>query len=81
MDEVGCDADGPFLVQRQCDELGSVFTVRSGDIDSAGATSSPKTIYEQVQALRVAIDFGVVRWRPAGAVEVYWCVPFDAQAF
>ncbi|SVC25509.1 uncharacterized protein METZ01_LOCUS278363 [marine metagenome] len=28
----------------------------------------------QVQTTRVAIDLGVVRWRPAGAVEVYWFV-------
>ena len=39
VNEVGCDAHGPFLVQRQCDEFGSVLTVRSSDIYCATATS------------------------------------------
>ena len=81
MDEVGCDAYGPFLIQRQCDEFGPVLTVRSGDIDGAGAASPSEAIDDQMQALRVAIDLGVVQRRPAGAGEVYWFVQFDAQAF
>ena len=44
VNEVRGDADGPFLIQRQCDELGPVLTVRSGDIDGSGAASAPKTI-------------------------------------
>jgi len=28
-----------LLIQRQCDELGSVLTVRRSDIDGAGAAS------------------------------------------
>ena len=72
------DAHGPFLIQRQSDELGPVLTVRRSDIYCATATSSPETIDDQVQALRVAIDLGVVQRLPAGAVEVYWFVQFDA---
>jgi len=71
VDEVGGDAHGPFLIQRQCDELGSVLTVRRSDIYCAAATNSPETINDQVQALRVAIDLGVVQRRQEGAGEVY----------
>ena len=81
MNEVRADADGPFLIQRQCDEFGPVLTVRSNDIDSAGATRAPVTIDDQVQAVRVAIYLGVVQRRPAGAVDVFWFVQFDAQVF
>jgi len=80
VDEVGCDADRPFLIQRQCDELGPVLTIRWSDIYCATATSTPETIDDQVQALRVAIDLGVVQRRPAGASEVYWFIQFDAKA-
>ena len=79
MDEVRGDADGPFLIQRQCDEFGPVLTVRSSDIDSASAASAPVTIDDQVQATRVAIYLGVMQRRPTGAVEIYWFIQFDAQ--
>ena len=39
VNEVRGDADGPFLIQRQCDELGPVLTVRSSNIYCATATS------------------------------------------
>ena len=81
MNEIGCDADGPFLIQRQCDELGSVFAISGNDIDGAGPTRAPVTIDDQVKTARVAADLGVVQRRPAGTVEVYWIVEFDAQAF
>ena len=74
VDKIGGDADGPFLIQRQCDELGPVLTIRRSDIYCAAATSSPETINDQVQALRVAIDLGIVQRRPAGAGEVYWFI-------
>ncbi len=80
VNEVGCDADGPFLVQRQCDEFGSVLAVCSSAIDSAGTAGPPEAIDDQVQVLRVAIDLGVVQRRPAGTVEVYWLAPFHTQA-
>jgi len=79
VNEVGCDADGPFLIQRQCDELGSVLTVSRSDIYCATATGTPVTIDDQVQTTRVSIDLSIVRWRPAGAVEVYWFVEFDSE--
>jgi hypothetical protein len=44
VNEVGCDADGPFLIQRLCDELGPVLAVRCSDIDGAGATGAPMVI-------------------------------------
>ena len=78
VNEIGCDADGPFLIQRQCDEFGPVLTVRSSDIDSASAASAPVTIDDQVQATRVAPDLYVMQRRPAGAVEIYWFIQFDA---
>ena len=40
VNEVGGDADGPFLVQRQCDELSPVLAIGGDGIDSAGAASS-----------------------------------------
>ena len=80
MNEAGCEADGPFLIQRQCDELGPVLTVSRSDIYCATATGTPVTSDDQVQALRVAIDLGVVQRRPAGTVEVYWLAPFHTQA-
>ena len=79
MNEVRGDADGPILIQRQCDEFGPVLAVGSDDIDSAGATGAPMVINDQVQATRVAPDLGVMLRRPAGAGEVYWFVQFDAQ--
>ena len=79
MNEVGCDTDRPFLIKRQCDEFDPVPTIRCSDIYCATAASTPVTIDDQVQTTRVAIDLGVVRWRPAGAVEVYWGVEFDSK--
>ena len=70
VNEVGGDADGPFLIQRQCDELGLEFAVISHDIYCTGATGSPVSINYQVQATRVAADLGVVQKRPAGASKV-----------
>ena len=80
VNEVRGDADGPFLIQRQCDELGPVLTIRCSDINSAAATSTPVTIDDQVQAARIAIDLGLVQRRPAGAGEIYWFGQFDTQA-
>ena len=74
VNEVRGDADGPILIQRQCDELGPVPAVRRSYIDSAGATGALMVIDDQVQATRVATDLGVVQRRPAGAVKVYWFV-------
>jgi len=68
------DADGPILIQRQCDELGPVLAIGGDGIDSAGATGALMVIDDQVQATRVATDLGVVQRRPAGAVKVYWFV-------
>ena len=81
VNEVGCDADGPILGKRQCDELGPVLAIGGDGIDSAGATGAPVVINDQVQATRVAPDLGVMLRRPAGAGEVHWCVQFDAKAF
>ena len=39
VNEVGGDADGPFLVQRLCDEFGPVLAIGGNGIDSAGAAS------------------------------------------
>ena len=78
VNEVGGDADGPFLIQRQCDELGPVLAVGS-DIDGAGAAGGPVVIDGQVKATRVAPDLCVMLRRLTGAVEVYWCVQFDAK--
>ena len=50
VNEVRGDADGPFLIQRQCDEFGPVLAIRSGDINSAAATRAPVAIDDQVQA-------------------------------
>ena len=68
MNEVRGDADGPILIQRQCDEFGPVLAVGSDDIDSAGATGAPMVINDQVQATRVAPDLCVMLRRPAGAL-------------
>ena len=81
VNEVRGDAHGPFLIQRQFDEFGLEFAIISPDIYCSGATRAPVTIDDQVQALRVAIDLGVVQRRPAGTGEVYWFIQFDAQAF
>ena len=80
VNEVGGDADGPFLIQRQCDEFGPVLTVRNGNSNGTGPAQARVVIYDQVQATRVAPDLYVMQRRPAGAVEVYWFVQFDAQA-
>ena len=40
VNEVGCDADGPFLNQRQCDELGPVLAIGGCDINSAAAAGA-----------------------------------------
>ena len=74
------DANGLILIQRQCDELGPVLAIGGDGIDSAGATGAPMVINDQVQATRVAPDLGVMLRRPAGAIEIYWCVQFDAKA-
>ena len=74
VNEVRGDADGPILIQRQCDELGPVLAIGGDGIDSAGATGALMVIDDQVQATRVATDLGVVQRRPAGAVKVYWFV-------
>ena len=79
VNEVRGDADLPILVQRQCDELGPVLAIRSGDINSAAATSTPVTIDDQVEAARVAIYLGVVARGPAGTGEVYWRIEFDSK--
>ena len=79
VNEVRGDADGPFLIQRQCDELGPVLVVGGDSIDSTGAACAPMVINGQVQATRVAPDLCVMLRRPTGAVEVYWCVQFDAK--
>ena len=44
VNEVGGDADGPILIQRQSYELGPVLAVRCSYIDSAGATGAPMVI-------------------------------------
>jgi len=44
VNEVRGDADEPFLIQRQCDELGPVLAIGGDGIDSAGATGSPVVI-------------------------------------
>ena len=44
VNEVGGDADGPILIQRQCDEFGPVLAVSGDDIDSAATTSAPVVI-------------------------------------
>jgi len=41
VNEVRGDADGPILIQRQCDELSPVLAASGDDIDSAGATGAP----------------------------------------
>ena len=41
----------------------------------------PVAINDQVQATRVTLDLCVMQRRPAGTVEVYWFIQFDAQAF
>ena len=80
MNEVRGDAEGPFPIQRQCDELGSVLTVRRSNIYCATTTSTPETIDDQVQTTRVTIDLCVVQPGPTGAIDVYWLIQFDAQA-
>jgi len=40
VNEVRGNADGPILIQCQCDELGPVLAVSGDGIDSAGATGS-----------------------------------------
>ena len=60
VNEIRGDADGPILIQRQCDELSLEFAVISHDIYCTSATGSPVSINYQVQATRVAIDLGVV---------------------
>ena len=44
VNEVRGDADGPILIQRQCDELGPVLAIGGENIDSAGAASAPVVI-------------------------------------
>jgi len=44
VNEVRGDADGPILIQRQCDELGPVLAIGGDGIDSAGATGAPMVI-------------------------------------
>jgi hypothetical protein len=60
--------------------LGPVLAIRYSDIDSAGAACTPVPVNDQVQATRVAPDLGVMLRRPAGAIEVYWGIEFDAKA-
>ena len=80
VNKVGCDADGPFLIQRQHDKLSLEFAIISNDIYCTGATRAPVPIDDQVQVTRVAIHLGVVHRRPTGTVEVYWFLQFDTQA-
>ena len=70
VNEVGCDADGPFLIQRQHDKLSLEFAIISNDIYSTGATRAPVAIDDQVQATGVAIHPGIMHRRPAGVGEV-----------
>jgi len=60
--------------------LGPVLAIRYSDIVSTGAACTPPVpVNEQVQATRVAPDLGVMLRRPAGAIEVYWGIEFDAK--
>ena len=80
VNESGCGANGPSLIQRQCDQLGLEFAIISHDIYCTGATHAPAPIDDQEQATRVAIDLGVVARGPASTSGVNWCVQFDTKA-